>query len=161
MKNQVCVRVKSNIDPEIFTGNRELWHIGIIGINSWLDSSVTLHWIRGNGDFKQFVANRVRKIREHGDITWRYIATKGNPADVASHSEPVTEEKQLWWRGPAWLSDPRAWPPDLVTVPTAESSDKGSLSHSPIIRRQVQCADAATQSVKGLARVRMGVQVPN
>ena len=107
------------------------------------------------------MANRVRKIREHGDITWRYIATKGNPADVASRSELVTEQKQLWWRGPAWLSDPRAWPPDLVTVPTAESSDKGSLSHSPIIRRQVQCADAATQSVKGLARVRMGVQVPN
>lgn len=137
----------------------------VSSLHCWLDSSVALHWIRGNGDFKQFVANRVRKIREHGDITWRYIATKDNPANVASRSEPVTEEKQLWWRGPAWLSDPRAWPPDLVTVPTAESkaeaSDKGSLSHSPIIRRQVQCADAATQSVKGLARVRMGVQVPN
>ena len=33
MKNQVCVRVKSNIDPEIFTGNRELSNIGIIGNN--------------------------------------------------------------------------------------------------------------------------------
>ena len=137
----------------------------VSSLHCWLDSSVALHRIRGNGDFKQFVANHVQKIREHGDITWRYIPTKDNPADVASHSEPVTEEKQLWWRGPAWLSDPRAWPPDLVTVPTAESnteaSDKGSLSHSPIIRRQVQCADAATQSVKGLARVHMGVQVPN
>ena len=34
MKNQVCVRVKSNIDPEIFTGNRELSNIGIIGNNT-------------------------------------------------------------------------------------------------------------------------------
>ena len=34
MKNQVCVRVKSNIDPEIFTGNRELSNIGIIGNNN-------------------------------------------------------------------------------------------------------------------------------
>ena len=34
MKIQVCVRVKSNIDPEIFTGNRELSNIGIIGNNT-------------------------------------------------------------------------------------------------------------------------------
>ena len=37
MKNQVCVRVKSNIDPEIFTGNRELSNIGIIGNNTISD----------------------------------------------------------------------------------------------------------------------------
>ena len=30
----------------------------------WLDSTVALHWIRGNGEFKQFVKNRVRKIQE-------------------------------------------------------------------------------------------------
>ena len=34
MKNQVLVLVKSNIDPEIFTGNRELSNIGIIGNNT-------------------------------------------------------------------------------------------------------------------------------
>ena len=27
----------------------------------WLDSSVALYWIRGQGDYKQFVANRVQK----------------------------------------------------------------------------------------------------
>ena len=99
---------------------------------------------------KRGILGKVAKI-----YLWRYIPTKDDPADVASRSEPVTEEKQLWWRGPAWLSDPRAWPPDLVTVPTAESnaeaSDKGSLSHSPIIRREVQCADAATMSVNACA----------
>lgn len=93
----------------------------------WLDSSVALHWIRGNGDFKQFVANRVRKIREHGDITWRHVPTKDNPADLASRGGPVTEEKQLWWKGPAWLSDPGKWPPDLFTVPTAESNAEAKV----------------------------------
>lgn len=93
----------------------------VSSLHCWLDSSVALHWIRRNGDFKQFVANRVRKIREHGDITWRHVPTKDNPADLASCSGPVTEEKQLWWKGPTWLSDPSAWPPDLVTVPTTES----------------------------------------
>ena len=27
----------------------------------WLDSSVALHWIRGRGEYKLFVANRVKK----------------------------------------------------------------------------------------------------
>ena len=91
-------------------------------LHCWLDSSVALHWIRGDGDFKQFVANRVRKIREHGDITWRHVPTKDNPADLASRGGLVPEEKQIWWKGPAWLSDPGTWPPDLVTVPTVESN---------------------------------------
>lgn len=29
----------------------------------WLDSTVVLHWIRDNGEYRQFVANRVKKIR--------------------------------------------------------------------------------------------------
>ena len=33
-------------------------------VNIWLDSTVALHWIRGNGECKQFVGNRVRKIQE-------------------------------------------------------------------------------------------------
>ena len=31
----------------------------------WLDSTVTLHWLRGAGEYKQLVGNRVRKIRKH------------------------------------------------------------------------------------------------
>lgn len=34
----------------------------------------------------------------------------------------MTEENQLWWKGPEWLSDPAKWPADLVTAPTAESN---------------------------------------
>ena len=30
----------------------------------WLDSTVTLHWICGNGQYKQFVDNRVNKIHQ-------------------------------------------------------------------------------------------------
>ena len=31
-------------------------------IYGWLDSTVALHWILGNGLYRQFVANRVQKI---------------------------------------------------------------------------------------------------
>ena len=36
----------------------------------WLDSTVALHWINGDGSYKQFVRNRVRQIREKSYIKW-------------------------------------------------------------------------------------------
>ena len=35
----------------------------------WSDSTVALHWIGGEGDYKQFVHNRVRKIQDKNWIT--------------------------------------------------------------------------------------------
>ena len=34
----------------------------IRSVYGWLDSSVALHWIKGGGNYKQFVGNRVSKI---------------------------------------------------------------------------------------------------
>lgn len=92
----------------------------VTSLHCWLDSTVALHWIRGNGDYKQFVANRVRKIRDHNNVTWRHVPTKDNPADYASRGGMLTEGNQLWWKGPTWLADPTNWPPDIVTTPTTE-----------------------------------------
>jgi hypothetical protein len=41
----------------------------------WLESTVTLQWLRGGGQYKQFVANRVKKIQEHPEIIWRHVPT--------------------------------------------------------------------------------------
>ncbi|XP_068671954.1 uncharacterized protein [Montipora foliosa] len=46
------------------------------------DSTPALHWIRREGEYKRFVHNRVRKIRDKNWITWRYVPTKENPADL-------------------------------------------------------------------------------
>jgi hypothetical protein len=47
----------------------------------WLDSTVAmaLHWIRGEGNYKQFVQNRVNKIQQK-NLEWRYVRTHENPA---------------------------------------------------------------------------------
>ena len=38
----------------------------------WSDSTVALHWIRGEAEYKQFVHTRVRKIRDkYCTSTWR------------------------------------------------------------------------------------------
>lgn len=38
-------------------------------VYGWLDSTVALHWIKGNGQYKEFVANRVAQIQLQKEIT--------------------------------------------------------------------------------------------
>ena len=87
----------------------------------WSDSTVTLHWIRGEAEYKQFVHNRVHKIQEKNWITWRYVPTKENPADLGSRGGPVAQDNDLWGHGLNWLSDPSAWPVNVNTTATAET----------------------------------------
>ncbi len=58
-------------------------------IYGWLDSTVALHWILGNGQYKQFMANCVRKICKYAEIQWRYVPTDQNPADMARHGGEI------------------------------------------------------------------------
>ena len=58
--------------------------VSVISVFGWLDSTVALQWLRGDGEYKQFVANRVKKIQEHPEITWRHVPTHDNPADSGS-----------------------------------------------------------------------------
>ena len=89
-------------------------------VYGWLDSTVALHWIRGNGEYKQFVGNRVKKIQEK-QITWRHVPTEENRADMGSRGGEVNKLTTHWWRGPSWLSQPQDWPPDRVTASTQET----------------------------------------
>ena len=53
-------------------------------IQWWLDSTVSLHWHRDNGEYRQFVTNRVRKIQSHTNLLWRHVAMFENPPDPGS-----------------------------------------------------------------------------
>ena len=63
-------------------------------LNCWLDITVALHWIRGAGDYKQFVSNRVSKIQRHSDVKWRHVTSQANPADLGSRGGSVQGEEQ-------------------------------------------------------------------
>ena len=93
---------------------------------AWTDSKVALHWIRGEGNYKQYVQNRVKKIRSKDFITWRHIPGEQNPADIGSRGFSASElqESQLWWNGPDWLSNREQWPEDIETAATAESEEE-------------------------------------
>ena len=85
-------------------------------LQGWLDSTVALHWINGGGNFKQFVANRVAKIKSNTQLEWRHVPTKENLADLGSRGGPV-KGNQLWWKGPEWLADRKNWPCDMCVLP--------------------------------------------
>ena len=83
-------------------------------IQCWLDSTVALHWLNDNGEYRQFVANRVNKMKSQENVLWRHVPTSDNPADLGSRGGSVTTA-ELWWNGPPWLADPSKWPPQIVT----------------------------------------------
>lgn len=90
-------------------------------VYGWLDSTAALHWLKGGGEYKQFVRNRVKKIVEKAYIQWRYVNTKENPADLGSRGGKVDESTQLWLKGLKWLSKQEDWPDDITTVSTVET----------------------------------------
>ena len=92
----------------------------------WLDSSVALYWIQGQGEYKQFMANCVQKINSHKEVTWRYVPTAKNPTDLASRGGHV-EKADLWWHGPKWLGFPEHWPADVLNEPSEESQTEVKL----------------------------------
>lgn len=85
---------------------------------AWSDSTTVLHWLLGQGEYRQFVANRVAKIKSQPDIKWRYVETSENPADLGSRGGQVTK---LWREGPEWLPHPDQWPNNPVTASTPAS----------------------------------------
>jgi hypothetical protein len=98
----------------------------------WLDSTVALHWIRGGGEYRQFVANRVRKIQEHKIDAWMYVPTAQNPADLGSRGGSV-EGSELWWNGPQWLSDHDRWPANLVLTDSPECAAEAKVINNLLL----------------------------
>lgn len=107
----------------------------------WLDSTVALHWIKGNGQYKQFVANRVAKIQLYKEIEWRYVPTDENPADPASRGALV--HSVLWQQGPAWLQDKSEWPINSVT-----RSSPASEVEAKVIREVLNLAQTKPEPDK-------------
>ena len=86
--------------------------------------SIALHWIKGGGDYKQFVSNQVQKIQEKEYIQWRHVGTEENPADLGSSGRGISNCLDLWWHGPSW---PRQMAYDTVTTSTKETQAEAKI----------------------------------
>jgi hypothetical protein len=95
----------------------------------WSDSTVALHYINGGGEFRQFVSNRVRKIRDQDYIQWHFVPTKENPADIGSR-DGSTVDNELWTISPEWLSNPGKCP-----APATIEASSGANAESKVTKR--------------------------
>ena len=99
----------------------------VTSVHCWLDSSFALHWIKGGGEYKQFVSNRVRKIQDKEYIHWRHVGSKENPADLGSRGGKAGECADLWFQGQSWLPYSENWPSDIVTSPSKETQAEAKV----------------------------------
>ncbi|XP_039756426.1 uncharacterized protein LOC120631072 [Pararge aegeria] len=76
----------------------------------WTDSTIVLGWLQMAPNLlKTFVQNRVVEILElTGELPWRHVSGKDNPADMASRGVLLNDlaTSKLWWNGPQFLHDP-------------------------------------------------------
>ena len=93
----------------------------------WIDSTVILHWIRLDGNYKQFVGNRVLKIKSKKAISWKYVPTRQNPADIGSRGCMMKDLSENWFSGPCWLMNQEEWPKNITTHPSPETKSKTKI----------------------------------
>ena len=70
-------------------------------VTGWTDSTVVLPWLKERGYYKQFVGNRVNKVREKELVNWYYVPTKENPADIVSRGSLIANISQVWGEDPS------------------------------------------------------------
>ena len=62
----------------------------------------------------RLVRNRVVEIKSHSGITFHFVSTKENPADIVTCgcSLQKMSKDELWWHGPQWLAKQRVECPE-------------------------------------------------
>lgn len=53
----------------------------------WTDATTVLQWLHSTSVQPQFIQNRLIELRNGTEITFRYVPTKDNPADILSRGQ--------------------------------------------------------------------------
>ena len=76
----------------------------------WSDTTTVLSWLQDNNVYKQFVSNRLHKIKQQNFLHWNYVPIAESSAEIGSREYKGTDIKNTWTNGPSWLSDKENWP---------------------------------------------------
>ena len=79
----------------------------------WTELQCVSAWITSPHQQPVFIQNRLAIIRQESAVTYRYVITSENPADLPSRgtSAQQLQHNDLWWHGPTWLTlCPDEWP---------------------------------------------------
>jgi hypothetical protein len=110
-------------------------------------------WLKSTKTLATFVRNRVDEIKKATDVTFRYVSTNENPADVASRGSSAVgfAENDSWWYGPSWAALPEdkwsvgnlpAVTPEVLKLVDEEMKKKQSTA-SPVV--ELRTTTAKTQ----------------
>ena len=81
-----------------------------------------LIWLQDDNVHKQFLSNRVQKIRQQSFLQWNYVLTAENSADIGSRGCKRIDIENSWTSGPTWLPDRGNWPKQ-ITIQGSQESD--------------------------------------
>ena len=74
--------------------------------HSWVDSTTVLYWIKSHETWSPFVRNRTKVLQDKQYLEWHHVPTEDNPSDQGSRGTVPCKTRELWFRGPDWLSCP-------------------------------------------------------
>ena len=75
-------------------------------VNLWSDSEIALYWLHSSKPPKQFIANRIKEIKELFPVTvWNHCPTHENPGDLLTREITATQlhTSSLWQQVSQWL----------------------------------------------------------
>ena len=111
----------------------------------WSDSMTVLQYIANKTTrFKTYVANRITFIHSLSKLEqWRHIASKENPADVASRGSSVKAflQCQTWLSGPQFLRTLSQWQGTI-------ENEKAIPDDDPEIKQEVSINATSVQSME-------------
>uniref|UniRef100_A0A914I0X9 Integrase catalytic domain-containing protein n=1 Tax=Globodera rostochiensis TaxID=31243 RepID=A0A914I0X9_GLORO len=135
----------------------------ITACHLWSDSQIALAWVNSSDPQPVFVERRLHEIRQHAHVSFHYVRTDQNPADIATRGANPNElrAKKLWWEGPNWLGRPsRDWPDEMsfspreqdtaspgLHIPTSDELETGVFSATAVNKRPRNMHDSTAQSI--------------
>ena len=125
-------------------------------VHLWSDSQIVLHWLRSHKQLKQFVANRVKSIKDLFPSTiWHYCPTTDNPADLLTRGITTTQmhSSALWNNGPSWLTlFTEQWPTWTPTTALLIEAEQENEPTQPEISTPSISVDAGIHHVIDISR---------
>ena len=123
-----------------------------LSIHMWSDSQIVLHWLNSEKSLPQFIANRVKEIKQlYPAQCWHYCPTSDNPADLLTRGITFAQfqSSTIWLKGPSWLTSQSQWPTwSLREAATVSSQALVAINSTPTNATHVQ-----STSQPGLHRI--------
>ncbi|XP_048002533.1 uncharacterized protein LOC125239093 isoform X1 [Leguminivora glycinivorella] len=138
--------------------------ISIESVHLFSDSQVVLAWQKTDPTkLNAYVANRVKLINEYTKgFQWLYIKTDLNPSDCLSRGVQPSELQgnQLWWCGPACMSDPEyKFTDDCKNVPDNLPEIKHADGSKPVCMASYQSVSLANDLLDKFSNINKAVNV--